>query len=356
VTGNEQQRQGGRSATAEPLALPGWGTPFPPEQPRRDVDHVPGQGLPTAASVAAAATVGEEAEADFTHEDRRPLDRRRRKARGIDNLLLLPVAFGVVQLTQGVTIAAGVLVLAIEMSYFFVLETLQGQTLGKRVAKLRVVHPDGSAASAGKIALRTLLRPIDYTLVGIVTVLASGKRRRRLGDMAANTIVRDDNRSFKRAPESPLLVVFPVLCIGAAVAAMIALQPTDPMLAKRSSHPYMAKIDRICEKQWRQANALEASGRLDLASGQVLFRQQTRKIEKLPSPPAEVRADVKRVVRYHRQVDRLFARLGREMNRAVDPGAVAAQRAPVMEGLLTTASRRYEQMGLPYCAAGASSG
>ena len=331
---------------------PGWGTPFPPEQPRRDADHVPDPGLPTAASVAAASAIGEEARADFTNEDRRPFDRRRRKARGIDNLLLLPVAYGVIQLTDGITIAAGLLVLAIEMSYFFICESLQGQTLGKRIAKLRVVRPDGSAAGTGRIALRTILRPIDYTFIGIITVLATGKKRQRLGDLAANTIVRDDNRIFNRPPESPLLVVFPLLCIGAAVAAMIALKPVDPMLAKRNPHPYMTKIDKICEKQMRQANALEASGQLDMVSSQLLFRQQTRKIDKLPSPPAEVKADVKQVIRYHRQVDQLFTRTVREMNRSASPNTVVARQASVMEGVLATASRGYEEMGLPYCAAG----
>jgi hypothetical protein len=335
-------------------ARPGWGAAFPPEQPRRDIDHVPDAGLPTAASVAAASAVGVEANADFTHEDRRPFDRRRRKARGIDNLLLLPVAFGIVKLTGGVTLAAGALVLAIEMSYFFVLESLHGQTLGKRITKLRVVQPDGSAASTGKIALRTLLRPIDYTLIGIITVLASGKRRQRLGDMAANTIVREDNRIFTRPPESPLLVVFPLLWIGAAIALMIALKPVDPMLAKRNPHPYMTKVDRICEKQVRQLDALNQSGGLNLISARVTYRQQTRKIEKLPAPPPEVKADVKQVVRYHRQVDKLLDKMVRDMNRSATPTAVVAQQGPVIESLMATARQRYSQLGLPYCARGGS--
>lgn len=333
--------------------MPGWDTAFPPEQPRRDMADAQDAGLPTAASVAAASAVGMEAAADFTHEDRRPFDRRRRKARAIDNLLLAPVAFGIIQVTDGVTIAAGLLVLAIEMSYFFICESLMGQTLGKRVANLRVVQPDGSAASTGRIAVRTLLRPIDYTLFGIICVLATGKKRQRLGDLAANTIVRDDNRIFKRPPESPLLVVFPLLWIGAAVAAMLALQPVDPLMAKRNKHPYMAKIDKICEKQWRQSTALEASGQLDMVSSRLLSRQQTRKIEKLPSPPAEVRSDVKQVLRHHRQVDALFAKTVRDMRRSVDSNAVLAQAAPVMTGLRETAAQRYDAMGLPHCAAGA---
>jgi hypothetical protein len=333
--------------------LPGWGgMPFPPEKPRRDVDEPAEAGLPTAASVAAASAIGEEAEANFTHEDRRPLDRRRRRARSIDSLLLAPIAFGLIQLTNGVTVAAGLMVLAIDMSYFFVMESLKGQTLGKKVMKLRVVHPDGSAASASKIAARTILRPIDYSIAGIVAVLASGKKRQRLGDMLAGTIVREDNRVFKPAPESPLLVVYPVLWIGAALAAMVALQPMDPMLAARSSHPYMAKIDKICEKQVRQAKALDRAGELNLISARVLYRQQERKIAKLPNPPADVRTDVKEVLAHHRRLNVALDRMMRDIHRAPgDPTMVVEQHRPAVEGLVATANQRFAELSLPYCAA-----
>jgi hypothetical protein len=334
----------------ELLALPGWGTPFPEEKPRVDAEVPVHAGLPTGAAVAAASAVGEEAAADFTHEDRRPLDRRRRKARGIDSLIIAPFAFGIVQLTEGVTVAAVLLVLALEMTYFFVLETINGQTIGKKMASLRVVHTDGSAASASKIAARTILRPIDYTLIGIITVLASGPRRQRLGDLAAGTIVREDNRSFTRAPESPLIVVYPLLWIAAAVAAMLMLKPVDPVLAQRNDHPYMAKIDRICEKRVRQSTALAGSGQLSMTSVRTLMRQETRKIQKLPAPPAEVRADVKEVVGQHKKVNLVLDRMARDMDRAPDPNVVAQQQGAMVLGVTEAASARFKALGLPYCA------
>jgi hypothetical protein len=331
--------------------IPGWGTPFPPEQPRRDADETQSAGLPTAASVAAASAIGEEAEADFTHEDRRPLDRRRRRARTIDSLLLAPIAFLLVHFVSGVTVGAGVMVLAIDMSYFFVMESLKGQTIGKKFAKLRVVRPDGSAAPASKIALRTIVRPIDYTLVGLLTVLASGKKRQRIGDKLAGTIVRDDNRIFTPAPESPLLVALPVIWIGAALAAMVVLKPMDPMLAKRSAHPYMVKIDKICEKRVRQEKALAASGELNLISARVLYRQEERKIAKLPAPPADVKADVREVRSHHRRVNVALDRMMRDYQRAPgDPTPVIEQHRPAVEGLIATANQRFESLGLPYCA------
>ena len=332
--------------------LPGWDTPFPPERPRRDTDETQhGAGLPTAASVAAASSIGEEAEADFTHEDRRSLDRRRRRARTIDSLLLVPFAFALVHLTDGITIAAGLMVLAIDMSYFFVMESLKGQTLGKKIMKLRVVHPDGSAATASKIAARTIARPIDYTLIGIVAVLASGKKRQRIGDMLAGTIVREDNRIFRPAPESPLLVVYPVLWVGAALAAMVAFKPMDPMLAARSSNPYMAKIDQICEKRVRQEKALGRTGQLNLISARVLYRQEERKIAKLPKPPAAVKTDVKEVRAHHRRLNVALDRMMRDIHRAPgDPTPVIEQHRPAIEALIATADRRFAALGLPYCA------
>ena len=341
----------GETQQTELLAAPGWDSPFPPEKPRRDVAEAQTAGLPTAASVAAASAIGEEAEADFTHEDRRPLDRRRRRARTIDSLLMLPLAFGIVQLTDGITVAAGLMVLAIDLSYFFVMESLKGQTIGKKVMKLRVVHPDGSAASASKIAARTITRPFDYSIIGLLIVLASGPKRQRTGDMLANTIVRDDNRVFVPAPESPLLVVYPLLWIGAALAVMIAFKPVDPMLAARNPHPYMAKIDQICEKRVRQERALAAGGGLNLISGRVLLRQEERKIAKLPNPPAAVKGDVKEVLAHHRRINRALDKMMRDIHRSPgDPNVIVEQHRASVEGLSAAANQRFAALGLPYCA------
>jgi uncharacterized RDD family membrane protein YckC len=336
----------------EQINLPGWGSPFPPEQPRRDEAESTAatiDGVPTAASVAAASAIGEEVRVDYTKEDRRPFARRRRKARGIDSMILAPFAFGIVHLNGGITIAAGLLFLALELSYFFVLESIQGQTIGKKIAHLRVMRPDGSAASAGRIALRTITRPIDYTLIGILAVLASGKKRQRIGDHLAGTIVRDDGRSFRRAPDSPLIAIFPLACVGLAVAAMIGLKPSDPKLAQRSDHPYMAKIDRICEKRDRQAKALLNSGQLSWTSMRVMLRQETRKIEKLPAPPADVKADVAVVLAEHRKVDRILARASRAMDRAVNPATAAEKYAVTVPAVMQTAGERFKSLGLPYC-------
>jgi uncharacterized RDD family membrane protein YckC len=68
----------------------------------------------------------------------------------------------------------------------------RGQTLGKKVMKLRVVDERGLRIGFAQIALRNLLRFIDALpfayLVGGVTALFN-RRAQRLGDLAAGTLV-----------------------------------------------------------------------------------------------------------------------------------------------------------------------
>lgn len=68
----------------------------------------------------------------------------------------------------------------------------RGQTIGKRVLGLRVVDAEGLRLRLPQVILRNLLRPVDmlpalYLLGGIV--LSGNRRRQRLGDLAAGTVV-----------------------------------------------------------------------------------------------------------------------------------------------------------------------
>lgn len=83
--------------------------------------------------------------------------------------------------------------LAVVLLYYFVFEVAVGQSVGKRLLGLRVARADGSRPSAAAIAVRTLLRLVDWLpalyLVGFIAMLATGVRRQRLGDLAAKTRV-----------------------------------------------------------------------------------------------------------------------------------------------------------------------
>ncbi|MFQ5990014.1 MAG: RDD family protein, partial [Candidatus Methylomirabilales bacterium] len=67
-----------------------------------------------------------------------------------------------------------------------------GQTLGKRLLRLRVIDEQGLRLQFSQIVIRNLLRFVDmlpmFYLVGGIACLAS-RRAQRLGDFASNTIV-----------------------------------------------------------------------------------------------------------------------------------------------------------------------
>jgi len=68
----------------------------------------------------------------------------------------------------------------------------RGQTIGKRLLRLRVIDAHGLKLQFSQVAVRNLLRPVDmlplFYLVGGVTSLLTRKCQ-RLGDIAANTVV-----------------------------------------------------------------------------------------------------------------------------------------------------------------------
>lgn len=94
---------------------------------------------------------------------------------------------------------AGVVV-AWALYYYFACESGGGQTVGKRLTRLRVVREDGSPAEMRDIAVRTVLRPVDTALVGLIAMLATGERRARVGDLAAGTMIVSTEATPSVAP------------------------------------------------------------------------------------------------------------------------------------------------------------
>jgi uncharacterized RDD family membrane protein YckC len=96
--------------------------------------------------------------------------------------------FDLTELTSG----GSTLLLVIVVLYYVLLEGLLGRTLGKMATGIKVVDQRTLAAPGmGSAVLRTILRVVDGFfgyLLGFVIVLSS-RNRRRLGDMAARTIV-----------------------------------------------------------------------------------------------------------------------------------------------------------------------
>lgn len=79
----------------------------------------------------------------------------------------------------------------ISLGYFTYFEGTTGQTIGKKIANIKVVRMDGKPMTYMDSLIRTVLRIIDgifFYLVGLIIVVASEKKQ-RLGDMAAKTLV-----------------------------------------------------------------------------------------------------------------------------------------------------------------------
>ncbi|HYP48228.1 MAG TPA: RDD family protein, partial [Thermoleophilaceae bacterium] len=106
------------------------------------------------------------------------LDRRRVVAGLVDLGVLLAgsAVLGMAASAAGADGLSGdpqisVLLLAWGLFYYFALESGDGQTLGKKLLKLRVVRADGRPAGMREVAVRTVLRVVDGLgayLVGLI--------------------------------------------------------------------------------------------------------------------------------------------------------------------------------------------
>jgi len=114
---------------------------------------------------------------------------------------------------------------AIALLYYFVLEAWAGQTLGKLLFDLRVRTAAGEKPSIGAVALRTLLRIVDWLpllyLVGWISTLATGARRQRIGDLAARTMMARAGRPARDRG----LALLPLAAVVVAAIVFAALRP-----------------------------------------------------------------------------------------------------------------------------------
>jgi uncharacterized RDD family membrane protein YckC len=142
-------------------------------------------------------------------------------------VLLIGWAFTIAGLperpAQFVTALGSLGLFALYVGYFVCFETLwQGQTPGKRFARIRVVREDGRPVGLAQTTLRALLRPIDDLLYIGVLIVIFGRREKRLGDLAAGTLVIQEERTVDALQISER---------AAALAARIAREATVSALS-----------------------------------------------------------------------------------------------------------------------------
>ena len=123
---------------------------------------------------------------------------RRAVAILIDTVLLFILGYIIAMATGGTTgegfnLHGGpaFLWLGIGLAYYIVMEAMWGATLGKKAMGLKVVKQSGEPIDWQASIVRNVMRIIDgflFYLVGAIVVWVS-KKRQRLGDMAAHTLV-----------------------------------------------------------------------------------------------------------------------------------------------------------------------
>jgi uncharacterized RDD family membrane protein YckC len=129
------------------------------------------------------------------------------------------------------------------IGYFIFFETIwQGQTPGKRYAKIRVIRDDGRTAGLQQAIMRSLLRMVDDILfLGLLMIMFT-KQEKRLGDLVAGTIVVQEGQvvSPKEIAIDPAAqMMVPNLL---ATGKMQALTPDDFAGIRRylQRYPYLS--------------------------------------------------------------------------------------------------------------------
>jgi uncharacterized RDD family membrane protein YckC len=152
----------------------------------------------------------------------------------------------------GVTL---IVTLVLIWSYFILLEWLwNGQTIGKRAYRLRVINADGSPAQFTAVLIRNLLRLVDFlpALYGLgVLVIVLSPKSQRLGDLAAGTYV-------VRAPR-PQVDWFSLRTVTPLGAGMTAETRRMPGEAQRLVREFVARETQLAPAERARIAAVIAA-------------------------------------------------------------------------------------------------
>lgn len=90
--------------------------------------------------------------------------------------------------------------------YYPLAESISGQTIGKKLFRIKVIKEDGKAVVFGDTIVRRVMDLIDFLFLGLVGVLIanSNQKKQRMGDMLAKTIVVNESVTSCARCGSPL--------------------------------------------------------------------------------------------------------------------------------------------------------
>jgi uncharacterized RDD family membrane protein YckC len=156
--------------------------------------------------------------------------------------------------------------------YFLISEAAwNGQTLGKRSVRLRVVGDHGEPLTIGQAAIRNLVRIVDFLpafyAIGIVTMF-SNSRAKRLGDFAAGTlVVRDRDRIslYDLASTAPTDSAAPRPAASIWSSPSDATAPPPPEASRPIERPLDPALRRLVIAYAARREALPAYRREALA-------------------------------------------------------------------------------------------
>jgi uncharacterized RDD family membrane protein YckC len=164
---------------------------------------------------------------------------------------------------------------AIWVGYFVLFETLwQGQTPGKRVAKIRVVREDGRPITLAQAVLRALLRPIDDTLFIGFFFIFLGQREKRIGDWVAGTLVIQEAR--------------PISKTNFALSENAQLM-ADELLQRANFAPMLPDDFAVIREYLQRRSLMAAKARSDVS---LKLARQLKELIELEQLPAEMTADL----------------------------------------------------------------
>jgi uncharacterized RDD family membrane protein YckC len=177
--------------------------------------------------------------------------------------------------------------------YIFFEMTWNGSSPGKRQVGIRVIRADGTPITLAESVIRNLVRLVDFLPgaygLGLVTMFIDSKAR-RLGDLAANTLVVREQTAVSLESLAKSTTSNPVVSRAPGTAEQVANK---------------LPVDKLTEADIQLAEALLQRYN-DLPNGAVLANQiLNRLLERMNQPTNTVKAGeaiyaIKRIVQiYH---------------------------------------------------------
>lgn len=186
----------------------------------------------------------------------------------VDGLLFTPIWV----LASFYDFGIALMVVALELVYFYLCDVTSGQTVGKALFKLRTVTLEGQIVSGRPAAGRTVLRLIDHGLIGLISIMVT-KRHQRLGDLAAGTHVVDAREVVVSRPLEGSMIGYPLAWLVPALV-VFGLTATGHFPGS-----YRVEADAICEEADAIAPTLSDPEQLV-----QLTRAETAELRRLDAP------------------------------------------------------------------------